>query len=205
MALYSDAAIVRAVVKAHLHGQLIENVFFLRTKNANIPDNEIAATVRDKILNYMQQSVSDEYVAFGVTVQEIFPVKRDPYELALTRAGLQVGLAAPSLVAAIVSLKTGFGGRRNRGRKYVAGLLRDNIDQSIIDAPRVTSMQSEWDSINSWFQQSNNLSNLTWGILHRTLNGAPVPLDANAYVPITSVVVQSIAGSMRTRRPGRGA
>ena len=205
MANYSDAAIIRAVVRGRLHGQLIENVFFLRAKNAGIPDNEIAATVRDKIVNEMQKSVSEEMVFEANTVQEIFPVARDPFELTYTRAGLQVGLAAPSLVAAIVSLKTGLGGRRNRGRKYVAGLLRDNIDQSIIDAPRVASMQTEWGAINSWFAASNNLSNLTWGIVHRTLNGAPVPLSADSYVPITSIVVQNVAGSMRTRRPGRGA
>lgn len=205
MANYSDAAIVRAVIKAHLHGQLIENVFYLRTKNAGIPDNEIADSVHTQILNRMTQEVSEEYVAFGVTVQEIFPVKRDPFEKAVNQAGIQVGLAAPSLVAAIVSLKTGLGGRRNRGRKYVAGLLRDNIDQSIIDAPRVTSMQTQWNAMQQFFTATNNLSNLTWGILHRTLNGQPVPLDANAYTPVTSVVVQAIAGSMRTRRPGRGA
>lgn len=205
MANYSDAAIIRGVVKGHLHGQLIENVFFFRAKNAGIPDFEIAATVRDKVVNYMQQSVSEQMVFESNTVQEIFPVMRDPFELVYTRGGLQVGEAAPSLVAGIVSLKTGLGGRRNRGRKYVAGLLRDNIDSSLIDVGRVASMQSEWETINSWFQVGNALSNLTWGILHRSFNGAPVPVDANSYVPITSVVVQRIAGSMRTRRPGRGA
>ena len=205
MANYSDAAIIRAVVKGQLHGQLIENVFFLRAKNAGIPDNEIAATVRDKIVDKMNDSVSEQMVFRAVTVQEIFPVKRDPYELAINMAGIQVGEAAPSFVAAVVSLKTGFGGRRNRGRKYVAGLLRDNIDSSIIDAPRVASMQAEWDAINQWFAAGNNLSNLTWGIVHRTLNGQPVPLDANSYVPITSIVVQNVPGSFNTRKPGRGA
>lgn len=205
MANYSDAAIIRCVISGHLHGQLINNVFFLRAKNAGIPDNEIAATCRDKIVEYMEESVSEQMVFESIKVQEIFPVARDPYELPINRAGKQVGEAAPSLVAAIVSLKTGLGGRRNRGRKYVAGLLRDNIDSSLIDQARVDSMQVEWNSINSWFQAGNGLSNLTWGILHRTQGGNPVPLSADSYVPITSVVVQRIAGSMRTRRPGRGA
>lgn len=205
MANYSDAAIVRVVMRAHMHGQLVENVFFVRTKNAGIPDTEIAATCRTQILNRMTQEVSEQYVAEAVTVQEIFPTPRDPYELAVNQAGIQVGEAAPSLVAAIVSLKTGLGGRSNRGRKYIAGLLRDNIDQSIIDAARVTSMQTQFDAMNQFFAAGNNLSNLTWGILHRTKNGAPVPLAATSYTPITSCVVQRVAGSMRSRRPGHGA
>lgn len=205
MANYSDAAIIRGVVSGHLHGQLVENVFFFRAKNAGIPDNEIAATVRDKVVDQLNNDVSEQMVFERVKVQEIFPVMRDPFELPINMAGVQAGEAAPSLVAGIVSLKTGLGGRRNRGRKYVAGLLRDNIDLSLIDQARVDSMQVSWNSINSWFAADNNLSNLTWGILHRTLNGAPVPLSADSYVPITSVVVQRVAGSMRTRRPGRGA
>jgi hypothetical protein len=205
MANYSGDAIIRAVSKGHLHGQLIENVFFLKAKNAGIPDFEIADTVRDKIVNEIQKSVSEQMVFESCTVQEIFPTARDPFELTYNKVGLQVGEATPSLVAAVISLKTGLGGRRNRGRKYVAGLLRDNIDQSLIDQARVDSMQTEWNSINSWFAAGNNLSNLTWGILHRSLNGQPVPLSNDSYVPVTSVVVQRVAGSMRTRRPGRGA
>lgn len=205
MANYSGDAIIRGVVSGHMHGQLIENVFFFKAKNAGIPDNEIAATVRDNVVDQMNNDVSEQMVFESVKVQEIFPVARDPYELAINMAGLQAGEAAPSLVAAIVSLKTGLGGRRNRGRKYVAGLLRDNIDQSIIDQARVDSMTVSWQAINSWFAAGNNLSNLTWGIVHRTLGGNPVPLSADSYVPITSIVVQRVAGSMRTRRPGRGA
>jgi hypothetical protein len=205
MANYSDAAIVRAVLRMRLHGQLIENVFFLRTKNAGIPDNEIAASVRTEIWNRLNDEVSSELTCEAITVQEIFPNAKDPFELAVNEAGVLPDEAAPTAVAAVVSMKTGLGGRSNRGRKYIAGLQRTNIDQSRIDAGRLASMQGTFDLMQAFFNAGNNLSNLTWGIFHRTKNGQPVPLSANSYTPVTSVNVQPFTGTMRSRLPGHGA
>lgn len=205
MANYSADAIIRAVVIGSLHEQLVENVYYLKAKNAGIPDNEIAATVRDKIVTQMMPNFSADYTATSVTVQEIFPTARDPYELAINIAGGQEGDALPSFNAVVVALKTGLGGRRNRGRKFYAGLMVNDQDNSRIIQTRLDALQIDVDAINSWFASGNGLSNLTWGIVHRSLNGAPVPLDANSYVPITSAIVRPVVGTMRSRKIGHGS
>lgn len=204
MANYSDAAIVRAIVKMTLHGQLCENVLHLRTRNAGIPDFEIAATVRDKYWRLLNDEVSEEVTCDSISVQEIFPVATDPFELVVAEVGAQVGNAVPTSVAAVVACKTGFGGRRNRGRKYIPGLLMTNCENSRIDDARFGSLQAVMENINAWFQPAQALSNLYWGILHRSLNGAPVPLAANSLVNITSVALRRTLGTMRSRIPGHG-
>lgn len=205
MANYSADAIIRAVCIGSLDSQLVENVYHLKAKNAGIPDNEIAATVRDKIVTQLQPNFCDELVFTAVTVQEIFPTPRDPYELAINIAGGQAGDPLPSFNAGVCALKTGLGGRRNRGRKYYAGLLNDDITASRIITSRLGALQIDMDAINSWFAAGNGLSNLTWGIVHRQLNGAPVPLAANSYVPITSAVFRDVVGTMRSRKIGHGS
>lgn len=205
MALYSNAAIVRAVLIMRLHLQLVENVFHFRTKNADIPDSEIAATVRNEVWRHMDDNISAEVSCEAITVQEIFPVARDPFELAVNEDGAQEGDAMPAANAVVVALKTGLGGRRNRGRKYIAGYRASDTENSrLIDTAR-TDTQADWDTINTFFQQGNALSNLTWGVLHRRAAGAPVPLTADSYVPITSVIVRPVIGTMRSRLPGHGS
>jgi len=204
MANYSNAAIVRAVVKGLMHEQLIENVYMLRTKNAGIPDSEIAATVRDKIVNQMMPNFSVEYVVNTVSVQEIFPTPTDPFELAVSIDGDSEGEPLPTFNAVVVALKTGLGGRRNRGRKFYAGMSAGEVDNSRITSTRLSALQADVDAINSWFAAGNSLSNLTWGIVHRQLNGTPVPLSADSYVPITSAIVRPVLGTMRSRKIGHG-
>jgi hypothetical protein len=204
MALYSNAAIVRAILKMRLHGQLVENVFYLRTKNADIPDTEIAASARDDIWRLLNDEVSEELTCETISVQEIFPVARDPYELAVAEVGAQVGNAIPTSVAAVASMKTGFAGKSKRGRKYIAGLLMSNCENSVIDDARYASLQAVLNNINANFQASNALKNLTWGVLHTRAGGAPVPLAAESYTPVTSVILRRVLGTMRSRIPGHG-
>lgn len=205
MALYSNLAIVRAVIMQRLHQQLVENVFHFRTKNADIPDNEIAATIRNECWRRFNDNISAEVTCEAITVQEIFPVARDPFELAVGESGEQEGDAMPPANAVVVALKTGLGGRRNRGRKYVAGYRQDQTENGRLIAGTLAATQADWDAINQFFQQGNGLSNLTWGIVHRMNNGAPVPLAADSYVPITSAVVRPIIYTMRSRLPGHGS
>lgn len=205
MANYSDAAIVRAVIMMRLHNQLVENVFHFRTKNAGIPDTEIATTIRDNVWRRFDDNISAEVTCETISVQEIYPNAKDPYEKAIGEVGEMEGDALPAANAVIVALKTGLGGRRNRGRKYIAGYLASDTENSRLIDTRLAATQADWSAINDFFQASNSLSNLTWGVLHRRNAGAPVPLSADSYVPITSAIVRPVLGTMRSRIPGHGA
>lgn len=206
MATYSDHAIVRTVLRGRLHGQLCENVWYLRTKVANSVDENIAINdARDHIWNAIKPNVSNEYLLEVITVQEIFPNPTDPYLLIVNATGTLDGPAIPTLVAAVISLKTGFGGRRNRGRKYIAGLLRDEVDNSRVDDVRVNGLSAAAGSIVNWFLPTNALAFTELGIVHRRLNGQPVPLSNDSFVNVTLAYCNPFLGSMRSRNIGHGS
>lgn len=204
MANYSNAAIVRAVCRYTLDGQLVENVWTLRTRNAGIPDSEIALSVRNEIVRRLLPRQTDELTCDIISVQEIFPTPTDPYELAVAESGAIEGDPLPTAMAIVVAQKTGFGGRRNRGRKYIAAIPEADVEASRLTAGRLADWQSAVDLITAFFAPGNALSNLDLGILHRVSGGAPVPLAAGSFVQVTSQIVRSVLGTMRSRIPGHG-
>lgn len=205
MANYSNAAIVRAICKYRMHEQLIENIWHFRTRNAGIPDNEIALTIRNEVVRRFLPRQSDDITCEAISVQEIFPTARDPYELNVGEVGAQEGASIPTAMAVVVSQKTGFGGRRNRGRKYFAGLIESDEENSRISNTAKGEWQGALNLVSAFFAESNAQSNLSLGIVHRSLNGQPVPLAADSFVIITSQTVNSVLGTFRTRIPGHGA
>lgn len=202
---YSNAAIVRCIIKYRMHAQLIENIWHVRTRNVGIPDSEIAITCRDNIVRRMLPRQSAQLTCESLSVQEIFPTPSDPYELVVNEDGAQAGESVPSVIAVVLSQRTGFGGRRNRGRKYFAGLTEADSEQSRLTALALGEWQLAVNLISSFFAESNALSNLSLGVVHRSLNGNPVPLAAGSFVIITSQTVNSVLGTFRTRIPGHGA
>lgn len=202
---YSNAAIVRVIIKYRMHGQLIENIWHVRTRNVGIPDEEIAITCRDNIVRRLLPRQSDDITCESLSVQEIFPTPTDPFELNVGEVGAQEGASIPSAMAVVMSQRTGFGGRRNRGRKYFAGLIESDEADSRISATAKGEWQGAVDLITNFFKESNALSNLSLGIVHRSLGGNPVPLAAGSFVIVTSQTINSVLGTFRTRIPGHGA
>lgn len=204
MANYSDNAIVRVVVRYSFDAQLVENVWTLRTRNAGIPDNEIALSVRNEIVRRFLPRQADDLTCDIISVQEIFPVPTDPYELAVAESGAQEGDPLPTAMAVIMALKTGFGGRRNRGRKYLSAIPETDVEASRLSAARLADWQAAADLVMAFFAPGNALSNLDLGVLHRVNAGAPVPLSADSFVQVTSVIIRGVLGTMRSRIPGHG-
>lgn len=202
--LYSNLAIIRAVIYQTLHFQEVQNQYFVRTKNADIPGNEILITLRDEIARRWKPVQSSQVSIDRISIQELYPVGRDPEELAVGEVGAIATNAVPSSISVVVSQKTGLSGRQNRGRKYIAGLTEDDHDNSRILATRIDEWQAQADAIDTFFAAGNASSNLVMGIVHRSSGGAPVPIGAGSFVPQTSMIVQSILGTMRSRIPGHG-
>lgn len=202
--LYSDAAIIRAVIYQTLHFQEVQNVYFVRAKNASIPGNEILLTIRDEIARRWKPVQSSQLTIDRITIQELYPVARDPEELAVAEVGAVATNAVPTGMAVVASQKTGLGGRSNRGRKYIAGLTEDDHENSRINPDRIDEWQAQATAIQNFFAAGNASSNLIMGIVHRSSGGAPVPIGAGSFVNMTSLTVKSILGTMRSRLPGHG-
>lgn len=202
--LYSNLAIIRVVIYHTLHFQECQNRYYVRTKNADIPGNEILLTIRDEVWRRWKPVLSSQVTCDRITIQELHPVARDPEELAVAELGAIATNAVPTGMAVVVSQKTGLGGRHNRGRKYIAGITEDDHENSRINPDRIDEWQAAADTIKNFFLASNASSNLVMGIV-KNAGGTPrPPIAAGDFVPQTSLIVKSVLGTMRSRLPGHG-
>lgn len=204
MPLYSNQAIVRVVIRYTLDGQLVENVWTVRTRNGGILDEDIALTIRQEIVRRFLPRQTDELTCDIISVQEIFPVPTDPHELAVAESGSIEGDPLPTAMAVVMAMKTGLGGRRNRGRKYLSAVPEADVEASRLTAARLADWQGAANLVMAYFAPGNALANLDLGVLHRVNAGAPVPLSADSFVPVTSLIVRPVLGTMRSRIPGHG-
>lgn len=202
---YSNLALVRAIAYYSLGEQLVENVWTLRTRNAGIPDSEIAVTFRNEIVRRLFPVQSEDLTCDRVTVQELFPQLSDPYELAVGEQGAHELPSVPTSVAGVAAMQSGLGGRRNRGRKYMAGIPKAHVNTTSINPDVLPNWQGQLDLIEAFFAIGNNLSNLDLGILHRTDGGQPVVIGAGSFVRITNLIMRPTLGTMRSRLKGHGA
>ncbi|RPJ19620.1 MAG: hypothetical protein EHM35_20435 [Planctomycetaceae bacterium] len=152
--------------------------------------------------------LSSTYQLTGLTCRQVcgsLPLRQPAeysYPTAYPVGG--VGTAAlPNQTALIFSLKTGFAGRRFRGRFYLGGLAYGSLQ-----------------STGLWQSATITASN-TYGTAARNLNAGvqAVPMvvhsPTNAAVPgtqcqdcstlVTSIIVRDIPGTQRRRRIGVGA
>jgi hypothetical protein len=191
-------SILRVVVKYLLDNQECENVFYIENHAASTLE-AMEDVCNNNLLNYFND-LSNEVAVISQSVQSLFPVHTDPYEEAKAFNGGDLFAALPVANACIVSMKTGLGGRHNRGRKYLAGIPQQDVDNSqLTDAKRI-EMQTTWNTIGAYFNAGGS-GLATWGIYH---NAGTVAAPSHVFVGVNSVIVRPRLGTMRSRLPGHG-
>lgn len=79
--------------------------------------------------------------------------------------------AAPNDVAAVMSMKTGLTGRKNRGRKFLVGLPVSAWDGDYLTMEARRDISITWRALEDIFGPDNESEPLQWGVLHRYVNG----------------------------------
>lgn len=111
------------------------------------------------------------------------------------------GSEEPPQIAALVRKNTGVGGRRNRGRWYLPGVLNDaDVDMTGgITTTRRTAIQDQMNLLFSAFSASNNITGMV--ILHSWDTATP-PVPAPNPTPVAALAVQQFVGTQRRRLEG---
>lgn len=102
------------------------------------------------------------------TIVEHFPVS--------PTSGGDTGIATPINTAYLVRKSTGLGGRRNRGRMYIPGVLADELgDDATITTTKFAALQL---AVNDWLAAVVAIANVDeMVILHQGLTpGTPTPV-----------------------------
>lgn len=143
----ADSRMFQHTIHGKLHGQATANTFYTVVADTVISEAELLdagerwwAHIKDEWLN----SVSDDWTAHGHTSRVVgYPeIQPQTKMFAAAFVGALVGPALPGTVAAVIRRISYWGGKRGRGRMYVAGIREADSDNGIIDAAEITKLNA---------------------------------------------------------------
>lgn len=196
---------VKACLRYVQNGQNTCNVFHFDVGTE--PTEALLRDVADMLTNWWVTEMAD-LTHGGTSLQavEVVDVSADNQEGIVSTAGLPVsgthtGTALPNNVTVCVKCATGFTGRTRRGRKYVAGLERE---QAQADGQTLTEVarQAFEDAFRALVTDAAT-AGFTWVINSIMEDGVPRLVGLNT--PVTDISVNGTLDSQRRRLPERGA
>lgn len=157
-------------------------------------------TVRPKIQDFMCDDAHFQRLD-GATKDPVFgPVSTITYN---SVGGLQANDALPGFNAGLLSLRTGNGGRQNRGRSYYGAVPEDFTAAGKLDATALSSLDAIGQELLLRFGPQTTNPCWRYMLFHQTAfqNGTPLQ---NALSFIVDVVPRLEVRSMRKRMLGHG-
>lgn len=167
---------------------------------------QLAEAVRDCVISTLLPALPSDWSFDRVTAQQIEPTASDIIEVG--SVGAQVGALAasePGFVAQLITMKTGEGGRRKRGRIYLPPPPEGGVDQSTINAGQLALIVAFAACLASKFiGGSRTFAGATIGVWSRTARaGGATPNDA--FTAATSLSVSNAVARMGSRKFGKGS
>lgn len=131
-----------------LHGQQCQNGFYFTNKGASTDDFldervlALAIDFNNQMLPFYQAFQNNEVHYDGSVVVTLIPHEGPMAEAPIGNAtGNQGDEALPSYCAAVISCRSGFSGKTNRGRLYIAGLSEGEHASGLIIPSAFTALE----------------------------------------------------------------
>lgn len=158
------------------------------------------------ILPQIKAFQSQEVVYRAIVANQLVPLDGPIVEAVLeTSQGDQADESLPSYCAAILTLRSGFGGKSNRGRSYYAGLGKGFAPGGRLDAGSLTILQNLGLQLLNIFNPAAGINPFVYVIYSRkmgdTEGGHP---SAQGIRIIRQTIARSILGTQRHRKIGIG-
>lgn len=200
----------QVVVSGIIHGQQTKNVWNMAKAGAPVVDNinemiALATSVRQSFRDAGFQCISNSWSMEKVTAKLLYPVQSD--EGIVFGEATDVGSAPEAKVSfesALFHVRTGKGGRTNRGRFFLPGVPATYIDDSRLTSAALTSYLLFRDELISAFGPAVGPDFYRLGVLSRKTLGNPPASYAAAFKWMTNLEVSGIVAVTRSRRIGHG-
>lgn len=202
------ARIVQVVIKGRLHSQETNNVLHFGTNTVNPAYLQLLLDIID-CLRTNRAMFSDQLTIEKLTARELFPVPLDEIELTPDPALVGSGLPAlPSFNAALISLSTGLGGRSNRGRLFMPGVIANDVANSKISSTGLAKWQAFVACMIGKFVGSAedvDQKTFNWGVLSRKNSGVNFATANDAFHRVKSAQAKDVVATMHSRKLGVGS
>lgn len=200
-------------IHGELHGQQTVNVLNFAT-NASILDQagldtlllELAVAVGECVIDTLLGAVTVDWRAVSTDAKRIYPTVSDP--IINTFAAAQLGsksTTSVSFAASLLSLRTGGGGRKGRGRLFLPPPGEAEISQSALDAGTVTALVAFATCLAGKFLGASPTTPWRLGVLSRKTAGPTLAAFDTGFRMCTQLSPVVDVACMRSRRKGHGA
>lgn len=145
-------AYYEARVKGTLHGSETINVWHFG--GANNPANndalvlaltELANAIIQCVIDFWIPATTQDWTLEGVDVKRLWPTPSDPIEIAAPAATVgQRQAVNASFETIVLRLRSGVGGKRNRGRKFMPPPGDADITNSVMNSDPVNDFMSQF-------------------------------------------------------------
>jgi len=193
------------------NGQQVVNVFHFKMKSNVEPVSTAATYLTTALYSLYKTKVQNTLTWNLVQGRKLtIPLQGLDYNLPTPQVGSNAVASQPMTHAVVVSLRTQYAGRRYRGRLYLPGLNSTYISNGNIATTDRNAIQTYFDDMVAAVGSTGSNADLQWGVWSRVVgevknaSGHVTSYDYNGFTPITSTIVRTILGSMRTRAIGRG-
>lgn len=199
-------AIVQVVVKGQLHGQETNNVLHFGATGLEPNYAQLLLDIIDCIFTALRPALTEEWSLTMCTARQLWPVKLDPIEQIPPQATAGTGLpGGVSFSAYLVRIRTGLGGRTNRGRFYIAGTVENDVNLSrLTDAGLARLVTFVNCMIGKFISAEGSTKAFEIGVLSRKELAAVGATHQTAFTEAKNLVPVREVASMRSRKIGHG-
>lgn len=213
MAIYPPLNIlVHLTLVQQLHAQTIQNGWYF-TNRDTYQDSNLAGDMGTLISHFnlfvmphIKGLQSQEVVHRSLIASALIPADGPIVETILeTSQGDQASASLPSYCSAILTLRSGFGGKSNRGRTYVAGISEGFQSASRLDGDTLTRLQNLGNQLLSSFGLAAGINPFVYVIYSRKLGvDGSGTWTKNGIRVVRQTIARSVMGTTRHRKIGIG-
>jgi hypothetical protein len=198
--------IVRVVIKGSLHLQETNNVLHFGFTGLEPNYLQLITDIIDCIFTTLRPAVSEDWKLEMVSAQQLWPVRLDPIEKTPDAVTQGTGLpGGVSFSAYLIRVRTGLGGRTNRGRMYIAGTIENDVNLSrLTDSGLAKVVAFAACMVGKFVTTPTSTKAFEIGVLSRKELAAPLANEQVAFTEATSLVAVREVKSMRSRQIGHG-
>lgn len=201
-------------ILGELHGQQTVNVMNFATNSAQFATPigvdtlllQLAQALLDCALTTLLPAVTQDWKVIQCDARRIAPTASDPILATAPAMSVgQLGVTSVSFAASLLSVRTGGGGRRGRGRLFLPPPGEAQIAQSAVDAGTLILIAAFAACLADKFMGAGATSDWRLGVYSRTNDAAAGGTFDNSFREATSLNPVATLAVMRSRRIGQGA
>jgi len=162
----------------------------------------ILACITEQLLD----AVTSEYRLVGLEGTEVFPTIGDPIFLAAPANTVGTrGPTSASVLATLIQIRTGLGGKTHRGRNFWPPAGEADTNVSILSGDVMTQLTAFVNCIAGKFIGQAKTEPWSLGVYSRKLGTPSNTQWSNGFTEATSMVPSDLVAVMGSRKVGRGS